>query len=479
MAVFYVGDGATNGGSDANSGSRLITLTVQLDGDIRRHLLDDSVLEVPMALPHFLDFGEFGFPPPENPRIKVEMALTGDVFVTREGPLNTTEVPMVVVGQFVTNAVVTTNETVTPTFVVGTIGLAVFVGNSTIVFAVDLRGEIVFDTFGALTRDFFADLNEERPTIGWVIQGPLVTHYSQIVDAPQGGNLIPALNEPFLVSADFDPDADPILFDLGATPNKIGMVIQQTVNGVLTQAVRFREPELNEVIVFQESSDLCQTLEWNGTAWVELVTMPQRALRGQLTFDLFDPDKVYDYYAKVLGLCHRQWSYDTKRLFDFLDPTTVPENLLPLLADNFGSRVDTATPVERRRELVRQFVQIQKTKGVPQSITDALRILGFLGYAKHIWVIPGGSSTDYVERPFGYDTTLPSTYYPASQVSIHLNKLDGDPLIIDSSTRTEVAEFLALNVLPAHVIVRQFVTDVSVGSAEAIEVSDSLVITQV
>lgn len=247
-----------------------------------------------------------------------------------------------------------------------------------------------------------------------------------------------------------------------------------------TLALRFRDPDPGEVIVVK---DTCEVRRWNAASglWEEYRTQPQRNLDGQLAFQILDADGVYDYYAKLCGLCMAQWMYDTKRLRDFLDPTGVPDQYVSLLADNFGLGITYETPADQKREFIRQFIQIQKSKGTAGSFVQALRMLGYTGYANNIWVIPGGDPSAYIEKPIGYDVGPPTTYYPASQVSIHLNDLGGDPLqVIDDAIKEEVAEFLVLNVLPAHVRIRYFATDHSVTSEpEGVTVADSLAISQV
>lgn len=225
----------------------------------------------------------------------------------------------------------------------------------------------------------------------------------------------------------------------------------------------------------------CELLRWNGEEWEAYSSQPQRNLDGQVVFQVFDAAGVYDYYAKLAGACLAEWQYDTKRLADLADPRTVPEDLIPLLGDNFGLVGDTDYPPDRQRVFIRQFVELMRKKGTPQAIVDALTILGYTGYGTHVWVIPGGSSTDLIERPFGYDLLPPAgPYHPASQVAIHINDEDGNPIIIDDGLRQTVGDFLMRFVLPAHVRVRYFVTDIPVGaSAEGVGVSDSLGISNI
>lgn len=453
MVDYFIGNSAGNG--DANAGDGIILVSAFLDD--------------------YFDLGQFGFAPPDNARIKLDAVLTGEFLVTKAGFTNEVVAGSAVEGNFSLAVKVTTpdeNVVQSTAFVVGVTGLTIFFDQSTLVVAPAVLGDLVLDTFQDLERDFFANLNGQRPIIPWIIELKDVRHYSQIV---VGGVFQVELNDPFLVAPDFQEIDDAVFAGFGARPGRIGMVIDDDGETRL----RFRDPEPNEVVVVREG---CEVLRWDATvgAWLPYRTLPQRALDGQFAFELFDSQGVYDFYAKLVGLVQSQLTYDTTRLRDFVDSLQVPDAFVALLADNFGLRVDTALPVDQRRELIRQFIRIQRAKGGDQSIRDALLTLGFRGYANNIWVIPGGGSFDYIEKPIGYDVEPAATYFPASQVSIHLNDLVGNPLqAIDDATRQTVASFLVENVLPAHVRIRLFVTDTPVADPEGIEVSDELTITTV
>lgn len=458
MAARFIGNSSGNGDASAGTG----------------------IIVVPFVVEWF-DQGSLGLAPPFNPKIKTDVKLLGTLRITRFGPSKTLTVPVVLASASLTSttgfklACKVTNKAITPTFfLVGLTRLVLFLRES-IVFAVFLDVDLVLQTYPLLTREFFALRDGVRPSFPWLIYGPDVTHYSQI---KIGTTYQKPVDQPFLIDGDVDLSQDPIMVSIGGNPNWIGMVLQEPVNGVPVTVVRFRAPEQDEVIV---RAATCEILRWNGTAWVAYSTLPQRAMDGQLVLQLFDEDGVYDYYAKVLGLLLAEWQYDTDHLRTFIDPQTCPDAFVSLLADNFGLSIVNETPVDEKREFIRQFVILQKEKGVDQSYRDALRVLGYTGYVNTVWVIPGGGPSAYIEKPIGYDNDPPSTYFPASQVSVHLNDIDGEPLVvIDDGVRADVADFLARYILPAHVRIRFFATDVPVRATdESATVSDSLVITQV
>jgi len=453
----------------------LVTATASVTGELLRPLVTDRVVTAQAYLYHWMDNGEFGSVWPHNPRLKSDVqVLGGELPLTVAGPDPLVTGTVVVSGSFVTNAVITDNVVESPGFPLGTTGLNIKLDQPTIVVAPAVLGELVLFTFTDLTRDIFADQAGVRPSFPWLIYYDQVDHYGFVT---VGGVWQINENEPFIVASDFDPVNDTTFASFGALANRIGMVID---DGTGTLALRFRDPDPWEVVVIK---DTCEVRRWNATVgiWETYYTQPQRNLDGQFVFQLLDPSGVYDYYAKLCGLCMAEWSYDTARLRDFLDPTEVPDGYVSFLAHNFGLGVLYETPAQQKREFVRQFIEIQKAKGTAQSFVQALRMLGYTGYVNNVWVIPGGGPNDYIEKPIGYDVDAPSTYYPASQVAVHVNALNGDPLqVIDNAIKQEVAEFFVLYVLPAHVRIRYFVTDHSVTSApEGVTVADSLNISQV
>ena len=86
--------------------------------------------------------------------------------------------------------------------------------------------------------------------------------------------------------------------------------------------------------------------------------------------------------------------------------------------------------------------------------------------------------SDFVEIPHGNSPDNPCAYWPSSRVSIHLMNRSGEPIDIPPSLKARIFEELRFDVLPAHVDIAFFATDVSVG-AEEMQVEDVLNITEV
>lgn len=246
MVSYYIGDGGTNLGSDPNSG--------------------DEFILVPVALDHAWDQGNFGFPFPLNARVYSPVRLLGGSSGLGDGltyqpdgpdPLNVT--PLLLFGAgagsegFTVLAEVTpTPEIETETVVFNGVQLDIFL-LEVVVFAVMLPGELPVFRVPPLTREFFAETTGVRPSFPWLIER-VVRNVGEVVI---NGVFQFPLNKPFLVSPQLSPTTDRSLWDLGARPNYIGMVVQvERPDGSLVSAVRFRAPELFEVVVARSTDGL-------------------------------------------------------------------------------------------------------------------------------------------------------------------------------------------------------------------------------
>jgi hypothetical protein len=237
--------------------------------------------------------------------------------------------------------------------------------------------------------------------------------------------------------------------------------------------------------------------------WQPYLSYPERALAGQYVFNIFDPDKIYAYYARLLGGCMSEWSYDNRVLLNFYDPEKVSHFFLSALAANYGLELAASDPLNVQRAKTKNAVPTFKLKGLDISVRTRIRALGYTGYANEIWVNPtnptnyrsavlnafGSFSSSNTgandpnttkEFPHGYrtgDGTVDG-FYPSSRLAIHLNDGSGNPLNITSDIKAAVANDLLGDVLPAHVSIRYFVTDFTVAD-EGITVTDTMTITHV
>ncbi len=308
----------------------------------------------------------------------------------------------------------------------------------------------------------------------------------------------------FLVSPSFVGVPGDPFYDQGAAPNFIGTKIKPTVGPAY---LVFRQPVDDEVVWYQPGE---MTYRWRRdpdtgvSTWVMYRTLPQRSLDGQFVFSLTDPDRVFSYYSKLLGAVMSEWSYDNRVLLDQIDPDKVSRFYLPALAAQWGLSLRFDDDLAVKRAKVKSAVGVFKFKGLDVAAQLRLRALGYTGFVREIWINPTaggnfqsavlnkamepsstalGAGTDFVERPHGYGAQDPSDgYFLSSRVSVHLNDEAGDPIVITDDIKQQIARELRIDILPVHVDIRYFVTDINVlghGGAEKVGVADSLSVTHV
>jgi len=216
----------------------------------------------------------------------------------------------------------------------------------------------------------------------------------------------------FCMSASFTGGPGNALFDAGAKPGYIG-----TKNGSL---YAFRAPTEFDVVWHVEKTldaDLVDhgLYRWQTGSdlhWAPYKSWPERAFAGTRAFDQLDPDKVYDYYGRLMGATMTQWNTDTKTILTFIDPDDCPEEFLPYLANNVGARLRADEDADVQRERIKNAVPISKAKSLALAVVIRLQELGYEGYAMEIWANPdnpanyedddtGEKGTDYIERAHG------------------------------------------------------------------------------
>jgi len=184
---------------------------------------------------------------------------------------------------------------------------------------------------------------------------------------------------------------DPALEALGAAPGSLGMV------GLDAYGVSyvFRSPKLGDVVCRPDASLLryvevrrpdpatsenVVTLEW-----VPYRTPPQRALDGMSVFDIFDPDGVYDYYARLVGAVLAQMQVTNLDLATWRDPQKLPAEFLELAASSVGVRFYPWDSERLRRSKVEAAVPASRLRGTDPSFKLKFRQLGYLGYVTESW----------------------------------------------------------------------------------------------
>jgi phage tail P2-like protein len=387
-------------------------------------------------------------------------------------------------GGFLVGAVITNADLEATATLTGGTQIAVTVtgqGSADITAAAFLFGEVTETLFPELSPNARAEANDGiKPCLPLLIYINDVSHIGNL-NEPDGVTPKLQLYQAFRMASTYTAPPGDRLAVFGASADAIGMRVLTDLqgDGVEEEATLFRRPLENEVVVLLDGT----VEKWNATleAWEAFTTLPQRALLGMRVFELLDPDMIWDYYAKLIGLKYAQLSRDTREILDFIDPDMCPVDQLPLLAENFGVDLLADSSERTQRETIRQWVPLMQIKGLAESVVIALRTLGFSGYATHIWTRPNATATEFIERPFNYsnefpDVNDPLAFYPSPSVAIHLNELDGTPLVvIDDITKELVATFLKRNILPAHVQIRTFVTDIPVGD-DSVEATDAVTV---
>jgi hypothetical protein len=293
--------------------------------------------------------------------------------------------------------------------------------------------------------------DERKALLGYRASTPLIVHSLSVesvsdITAAQ----VPA-NGHFVMSVLFAGGAGDPLFDAGAKPGSIGTRYDHPTAGTLYV---FREPYEDEVVWHVEitlDGDLVDhgIHRWRGEVWLAYTTWPQKAFEGTIAFSVLDPDRIYDYYAKLLGATMTQWSVDTKTIIDFLDPDLCPEEMLPYLAAQFNQALRSEEDVPQRRERIKASVPRYKQKTLPAAVRIHLLSIGYRGYVMEVWVNPdnpgnwtdddtGEKGNDWIEVEHGSRKEVPGAGY---KFLGGLNPSDGEQMQITDFVFTLLLEF--------------------------------------
>lgn len=479
MTVYYIGFGDSPGNELLSAAG-----SANMVGNFIRPVVTDRLIAAGTFLEWFAETpsggGEFGEGPPHNPRVRGVSVLTGSL--PQVGAA--TNFPQInavasVTGNFIVEAVISNAEISAVGQLSGTGKLDLFLQGDVTASAF-LLGGLSITLFPELDPDILAAVTGVRPCFPALIYRDNVSHVGNLY-APDGSTPRIELYQAFRMSATYDAPPGDQLAAFGARPGSIGMRVMADLdgNGVEEEAILFRRPERNEVVALIVDGSVER---WDAELeeWLPFRTMPQRALDGVRAFEILDPQGIYDYYARIVGLKYAALARDTRLILDFIDPDLCPIEFLPLLAANFGADVAADQPEATQREILRNWIPLMRIKGLPDAVVVALRQLGFRGYATQVWTRKGALPTEIEERPFGYSNEFPDgsdplALHPSPAVIIHLNDLDGSPLVvIDDTTKQVVANFLKLNVLPAHVYIRGFASDIPVGD-DTVTSTDAMV----
>lgn len=382
-------------------------------------------------------------------------------------------------------------------------------------------GSLVHGRAVPFTSKARAEATGVRPSTPLIVYARGATETTDLDDAN-----VPD-NEPFLVSERFlKPPGHPFT-EGGAIPSDIGVKVVPDSGPTY---YKFRRPDIREVVWYVVIDDEGERNDGglyrydSRQVWRAYQSQPQRALEGQYAFSIFDPDKVYDYYAKLVGAAYYQWAFDTNCIARLLDVDASPEPYLDMLGQQLGllpycADEDGGTPTALKRQQIKIAFSIFKDKGTPGAIRPFTRCLGYVVYAWEVWVDPehvdnwtdlasapaaiqadaasrnidrlirtgsGEKGQEWVEYPHGYVIGPPDAYFPSSRISLHINNEDGSSIDLSlpeatlDAIKEAVSDAVLNHLIPLHVDVRHFVTDEEVSDAQdTVEVSDSLLLTEV
>lgn len=235
-----------------------------------------------------------------------------------------------------------------------------------------------------------------RPSMPLIVRSVYVEALADIATAEV------VVDEHFIMSPTYIPTPADGLYEHGARPGYIGTY--RVVGG--NTYYRFREPLNKEVVwlVTSSSGDLTDgglyRFDTNGRdVWLVYKSLPQRLLQQLEVFETQDPDKVYDYWAKLLGAAFSQLMLDNDALRSFFDADYCPTHLLVYLAKQLGVLtfpLDESETMKRHR--LRVAPLLHRMTGQEAIVPPRVRIMQYDAYIEEVWVNP-----DHVDNWDEYD----------------------------------------------------------------------------
>jgi len=295
------------------------------------------------------------------------------------------------------------------------------------------------------SREERAALLGYRPSFPLIVQSVTVETVGDIVAAqvPNGGN--------FVVSTAFLGSPGDPLFDAGAKAGSIGTRFDHSTLGTLYV---FRPPTDWEVVWHVEINLDGDFLDhglyrFHLDSWLPYLSMPERGIEGQMAFDVLDPDRIYIYYARLMGTAMTQWQEDNRTLLDFIDPDRCPEAFLKYLAQQVNLQLDSAQDPALQREQIKSAIPTFKAKGTTAAVITMLRSIGYLGYVNDIWVNPDNPANwtddDTGEKGNDWIEVIHGTRYEEPFIGFRLlgstQPADGDTVQVSDYTLTKTFEF--------------------------------------
>lgn len=211
----------------------------------------------------------------------------------------------------------------------------------------------------------------------------------------------------FLVAPDF-ADTAGVFYESGAGANYVGYRMGTASRTFYV----FRPPRGNEVI-WQASDNTLLRYERdrssNRSAWKSYQSWPQRALNEVQAFQAFDPDRVYDYYATVMGAMMSQLQHDNSTLLTMLDASRCPRDYLAALATTFDAEFDADTPDSNQRLSVVSAVPSARRRGFPDASVLRMRAAGYRSSIFEVWTKIGWPTFSTTQTDVQVTTSAPAS----------------------------------------------------------------------
>jgi hypothetical protein len=277
------------------------------------------------------------------------------------------------------------------------------------------------------------DLSRYRGPLPYIVEWEDVASFAEAppANATTRGKL-------FLVSA--TRPIEQAFLDAGATPGALAIVNTDAYGAPYV----FRATRVGDVVCRPDASllrfeevrrpDPATSENIVTCEWVVYRSPPQRALDGMTVFDMFDPDGVFDYYARLVGSVLAQLQITNRDMAHWRDPQKIPAEYLDIAAASLGAKFYPDDPERLRRLKVEAAVPASRLRGTDPAYTLKLRHLGYLGYATESWQRQSMNQWSDRVRPRIPVYQQASVVFNSNQnpvagqyITIQVAQLDGNP----------------------------------------------------
>jgi hypothetical protein len=257
----------------------------------------------------------------------------------------------------------------------------------------------------SLDNDFYQTL--QRQALPLIVYSINAFTLSQVSSLNNG--------DAFVVAPDFVGSAGDPFYDAGAQANYIGYYKRPGSDA----EVVFRKPSDWETVYYGTDGKLYRygvNRDTGLRSWALHRSMPQRALDGMQAFNAFDPDRVYDYVATIIGGYLAQLQSDARVARSVRNPDLVPRLYLPAALENIAATggesftIDVDASAEQsQRHMLSTAPTFNKYAGARLAVIGRLKALGFVGDVTTTWLKVGWPSILVSAPAIGTEYNLPTS----------------------------------------------------------------------